>query len=74
MRSIVFAAVLLLATPALAQVDQRIAGPAVQALQAEVALRDAVIHALKEDQAKRDKDLADWFKGWFGEPKLDKRK
>jgi hypothetical protein len=48
-------------------VDPRLAYPMIQALQAEVTLRDALLKALKEDQAKREAELAEWFKGWFGE-------
>jgi len=49
-------------------VDPRIAGPLINALQAEVALKDAAIKAMKEDQEKRETDLRTWFEGWFAAP------
>jgi hypothetical protein len=49
------------------QVDPRLAPSMVQALQAEINLRDAVLHAMQEDQAKKEADLTEWFKGWFGD-------
>jgi hypothetical protein len=59
---------LLVAVPSFAQqVDPRLAGPMVQALQSQIALQAAVIKAKDEDQQKKDADLAEWFKGWFGE-------
>jgi hypothetical protein len=60
-----------LAVPVLAQepitVDPRLAGPMVQALQAEIALRDAVMKAQREDREKHDAALTEWFKNYFGE-------
>jgi hypothetical protein len=41
----------------------------IHALNAEIALRDAAVKAIQEDAGKREKDLAEWFRGWFGEPK-----
>jgi hypothetical protein len=60
-------ALLLFALPALAQqpVDPRLAGPMLQALQAELALRDAIIKAQKEDEDKQKVEMAEWFKAWF---------
>jgi hypothetical protein len=62
---------ILLLLPALAwaqqqSIDPRLAVPMVQALQAEIALRDALLKTEREDQDKRDAALADWFRGWFG--------
>lgn len=62
MRAII-AALLLVATPALAQQpppDPRIAGPLIDALRAELALRDAAIKAMQEDVAKREKEWAEY--------------
>lgn len=64
----------LMAVPALAQqpqpqerpVDVRIAGPMIRAQAAEIALRDAAMKAMGDDAAKREADLAAWFKAWFG--------
>ncbi len=51
------------------QVDPRITEAGVKALQAEIILRDTIITVTNEEKAKREKDLADWFKAYFGEPK-----
>jgi len=64
----------LLIAPALGQtqqggpIDPRLAPPMIQALQAQLALAQAVLRAYEEDKAKKDADLAKWFKEWFGEP------
>jgi hypothetical protein len=50
-----------------ATIDPRVAGPMVQALQAQLGFQQAVMRATQEDQAKKDADLAEWFKGWFGD-------
>ncbi len=44
--------------------DARIAGAMVQALNAEIALRDAALKAVQEDAAKREQEWKDWFKPW----------
>ncbi len=44
--------------------DARVAGPMVQALNAEIALRDAALRAVQEDAAKREQEWKDWFKAW----------
>lgn len=69
LKIIAFTIVAVIATAAMAQepLDPRLTGPMLQALQAEVTLRDAAIKAMREDKEKRDQDLAAWFKGWFGE-------
>ncbi len=58
---------ILAALPAMAQqssIDPRLAGPAVTAMQAEVALREAIIKVLQEDATKREQEWKDWFKAW----------
>jgi hypothetical protein len=72
MKRLALAAALLFATPALAQqpppqIDPRLSGPMVEALQAQVGFQQAVIKAMQEDKGKKDADLAAWFKGWFGD-------
>jgi len=47
--------------------DPRIAGPMMQALQAELVLRDAALKAMQEDSAKRETQWQDWFKAWCGD-------
>lgn len=49
------------------QVDQRLVGPAMTAMRAQMALLDAALKAATEDAQKREADLALWFKGWFGD-------
>ncbi len=44
--------------------DARIAGAMVQALNAEIALRDAALRAVQEDATKREQEWKDWFKAW----------
>ena len=74
MRALVLAASLMaLAFAAMAQQpqspspDARISGPMMQALQAEINLRDAALKAIQEDAAAREKQWQDWFKEWCGE-------
>jgi hypothetical protein len=71
------AAVLLLAGPAVAQDslqidprDPRLTAALVTMLQSELALRDAILAAMREDEAKRKTDLAEWFRGWFGQQQI----
>jgi hypothetical protein len=49
-------------------VDPRLVLPMVRAYEAQIALLTAALHAAQEDQAQREKDFAEWFKGWFGTP------
>ncbi len=44
--------------------DARISGPMIQALNAEIALRDAALKAVQEDATKREQEWKDWFKAW----------
>ncbi len=50
--------------PPLPSPDSRIAGAMVQALNAEIVLRDAALKAVQEDAAKREQEWKDWFKPW----------
>jgi hypothetical protein len=56
------------------QIDPRLAGPAMNALRAQMALLDAALKAANEDAQKREADLAGWFKGWFGEKPAESAK
>ncbi len=47
------AAALLLASPAMAQTDPRLAEPVIQALQAQIALQQSVLRVRDEDERMR---------------------
>lgn len=61
-------ALTLLALPALAQVDPRIAPQTIEALQAMLNLRDAQLKAMQEDNKKKMDEL----KAVCGDPCKDK--
>jgi hypothetical protein len=52
------AAALLLALPAMAQTDPRLAEPLIQALQAQIALQQAVLRVRDEDALAREAAVA----------------
>jgi hypothetical protein len=52
--------------PAEPPVDPRLAGPAIKAMQAMLALREAEARAMVADQQEREKAWQETFKGWCG--------